>query len=738
MLKKKIWVIASVLLICGIAAGCINSKKEPVRVEIQQVNKQSEGVKETTSNPQKTETIVTRNDIGKRDGLINVEWKAPAFEKKVPEYKIKADLSNVVNIEQFGTFTKEQKTLLVKNGFVVLPTNEEQLFYIYERNEYLKIPSFISTDSVLQVYHLFFDYSLRKVEEQKLTPVLGQLTSNMLLESIKQYKNIKNPFVKEAAAKNVAYFAVAQKLLGKSLPKNMPQNAAKLAEEELLLISRNESFTDSNIFPYKVDYSQFAPRGHYTKNETLKKYFKAMMWYGLISFPIDDKQEYKQQVIQGLLMTQAVFSSKENESLWEKIYDPTSLYVGAADDITIHHFKDMLAEVYGKNPNLEELDNTKKVSEFYKLAKALPEPKIKAKVDTGRINIPVGKQFKFMGQRYIADSEVLQELTDIKKRPMPKGLDVMAVFGSERAKNILNNQYKEKDNWNKYSEIFDNLEAKFSAASDETWRSNIYYGWLWTLKSLLASFEEGYPSFMRNTAWQDKSLSTALSSWSELRHDTVLYGKQSMTAECGGFEEPPPPKGYVEPNIEMYQRLKWLTEYTKTNLKNKDIMTGEVESGMENFANLLDFLITCSTKELKNEELTQEEYYSIRIYGGTLEGLTLSCTDVEKWYQIESETEKNIAMITDIHTYNDQYLEAGIGNADEIYTIVPIKGKLYLTRGAVFSYYEFKNNKRLTDEEWLKIIKNGKPNQQEWIKSFKNQKGIHHVPVPAEPFVSGC
>ena len=44
------------------------------------------------------------------------------------------------------------------------------------------------------------------------------------------------------------------------------------------------------------------------------------------------------------------------------------------------------------------------------------------------------------------------------------------------------------------------------------------------------------------------------------------------------------------------------------------------------------------------------------------------------------------------------YLEVGVGNAAEIYVVVPIEGKLYLTRGAVFDYFEFIGNERLTDE----------------------------------------
>ena len=45
----------------------------------------------------------------------------------------------------------------------------------------------------------------------------------------------------------------------------------------------------------------------------------------------------------------------------------------------------------------------------------------------------------FIPQRYLADNEIIQELVDLKntetKRGYPKGLDVMAAFGSASAEN---------------------------------------------------------------------------------------------------------------------------------------------------------------------------------------------------------------------------------------------------------------------------------------------------------------
>lgn len=262
----------------------------------------------------------------------------------------------------------------------------------------------------------------------------------------------------------------------------------------------------------------------------------------------------------------------------------------------------------------------------------------------------------------------------------------------------------------------------------------MYYGWLWTLKSLLLPFGKGYPSFMTNEAWADKSLSTALGSWSELRHDTILYGKQSG-AEMGG-DMPPVVKAYVEPNVELYERLLWLTRYSRENLFQRDILPADLDGRMESFERLLDFLINCSVKELKNEELTEEEYVRLLSYGATLEYLTSSLAEPGmRWFEITSETDKNMAVIADVHTvFPDNYLEEAVGSAAQIFVVVPIGGKLYLTRGAIFDYYEFVSNKRLTDEEWQKMIKeDSQPGQPEWMKSFQGGEK-EEIPVPEDPY----
>lgn len=727
MKKKRVLfsAISLLLVLLILVTGCVSNKAK----------------KEDFTNVPNIDETKEDTNIEISQGLVNigVPYEPIKFEAKVKPYKVKKDLSNIENLKIFGEFSKEQLELLVKNKFVVNPTKQEQLFYIYEDNEYKDIPSFITTDSVLQVYHIFYDYTLRTLENEKLLGLVEEMTTQMLKNSIDIYNRLEDKEMKKIQLKNIAFFSTAQLALEKELPEGVPEEAKRIALEELDKINAHSGFQKSSLFPYDLDYSQFTIRGHYTRSKDFERYFKAMMWYGQAPFPLyfdkgdkDVERRNIEQTLQALLITYSLYADKESYNKWENIYEPTNFFVGSSDDLSIYQYGELLFKVYGKDPDLNKLNDKKKLDELYKEADKLPEPKIQAKYTS--VTTPVGKQFRFMGQRYVLDAEIIQELVKPIERPIPSGLDVMGVLGSERAKEIQLAKEENQD-WEDYPVEFDRLKDKFAKIPEKQWMGNMYQGWLWTLKGFLEPFGDGYPSFMTNEAWMDKDLNTALGSWSELKHDTILYGKQSG-AEMGGegFEEV---VGYVEPNIEVYEKLLWLTQFSRKNLSARDLTIESIDMKMDRFEWLLKFLIECSVKELRNEELTQEEYERIQIYGGILEDLTASFAgDYLRWFEITSETDKNMAVIADFHTIAPNqysqggYMEAGVGPAYEIYVVVPIGEKLYLTRGAVFSYHEFISDERLTDEKWQELIKKDKqPPMPGWTNSFIRE-GKGEIPYP--------
>ncbi len=688
----------------------------------------------------------TKQPLPEDDGAIHLNFK-PEFdvldtnytpiemEPNVADYTINKDLSNIANLDQFPNLTAKQKHKLVENGFFVATSDEEQLFYIYEDNQYKKIPNFVTTDSVLQAYHIFYDYALRSVEGEALLANALKLNQNMLVQLQKEYNEISEPTIRAEALKALGYFGVAQLAFGEELPSDFPVEMKALVEEEMLFVNEALGIQLSPLFGYEIDYSLLTPRGHYTRSEDLTRYFKGICWYGIVSYPFyniegEEVTPNISAALRSIITTTALCSlpDQDGSTLWENIYSTTEFFVGASDDITPFQIAEIIVKVYGDMPDLNRLTDSDKLEAFYEEVEQLPKPQISA-------NAEFDTQFRFMGQRYIPDSEILQKLSAPVVRPFPTGLDVFATLGSARAEEIIATLYKPTEDWPDYTEKFEDMKDKFTELPDSTWRSNMYYGWLWTQNSLTGEYGKGYPMFMQNTAWQDKSLTTALGSWAEMRHDTILYAKGSA-AESGG-DEPPKVYAYVEPNPEFYNRLLWLSTYSRKNLDARNVLPGSIKAVFERFEDLLKFLLDCSLKELRGEDLTEAEYRNLLYYGGRLENLTASCVENGyQWYQIESETDRNMAVIADVHTANPGgYLEEAVGTANEIYVVVPINGELYLTRGATFDYFEFVSQKRLTDEEWQEMVRSASPKRPSYTSSFIEGKA-QEVPHPLGKYIA--
>lgn len=661
---------------------------------------------------------------------------AHAQTAQVKAYKVSASLREVSNLKAFNKAIPvqvAQRQMLARNLFVATPTSAQQLFHIYENNDYLNVPSFITSDGVLQLYHIFFDFTLRKVESESLFPILKTLTGGMVKQSIATWRAAPDADLKAAALKNIAYFGTASRLLGLSTP--LPPEAAPFVQKELALIAAHEGFAQGAIFPYRFDYSQFVPRGHYTRSPELQRFFKAMMWYGLAPFSIrTDGQRNDEQIRQGLLLSRDLYVANLNDE-WATIYEPTAFYVGLSDDLTPGEWKTAADKVFGVRAPLSEYSNPARFEVFVAAAENLRPARITPRFglqqgipkDTPNMiqgPLPSGSQLRFMGQRYIPDSEIMQRLVTPVQRVFPSGLDVMAVLGSNRASTILDAypQIYNAKNWSGYKAERTKLTQEFARLPQSTWTSNLYWSWLHVLRAVNAPAPAGYPSFMRNTAWQDKQLNTALASWSQLRHDTLLYGKQSVV-QCGGDgEDKPFVKGYVEPNVLFWDRLLKLTQQSRGGLVKRKLLSNELKDKFEEFENMLSMLKRISQKELRNQKLTKEEYEEIRYLGGKLDYLTLSVMSgsPSNW-ELVSQTDRDMATVADVHTGGDRVLEEGVGHAYELLAIVPIEGKLVLTRGAAFSYYEFKHpaSDRLTDEKWQAMLRSNRaPLPPVWTKSF--------------------
>ncbi|HEX5808480.1 MAG TPA: DUF3160 domain-containing protein, partial [Anaerolineales bacterium] len=539
------------------------------------------------------------------------------------DYTLPVDLAGVQFADKI-LLSETQRQLLSQNGFVVLPPKpgEYREFYqIYEAGRYDMHPVFVTTDSIYHVYHLLFDKMLRDLERDSFIAALNSLTSTMLAASYQQYQALQGTPLEEPALRNVAFFGVAAQLLG--LPDAVPSEAADLVNAELALI---EAAAGAQVSPLwdradlpedkKLieDYSQYIPRGHYTRSEALKKYFRAMMWYGRLTYRLRDEFETRR----ALLMTQTLRTATAGDgtpavTLWQNIYEPTTFIVGKADDLSFFEYGGLMDQVFGADPDPASFADQAKFAAFMEAAKSLPPPQVNSMwVWIWEDTEEATKGFRFMGQRFTLDAYVFGQViwrkvgTSEKPRGLPKALDFMAAMGSDEAYTILKEMGE--DQYPNFDTQMAKVRKEIASLQTDSWTQNLYWSWLYALQPLLQPKDARYPAFMQTQAWTRKDLHTALGSWTELKHDTILYAKQ-VIAEMGGGSDQPPPHSYVEPDPEAYARLLALALMTRDGLEQRGLLSDLTRGNLENLTSELEFLLRMSESELSGAEISDDDYW---------------------------------------------------------------------------------------------------------------------------------
>ena len=701
-MKNKTRQIVALLVTAAMLTGCGAVQNQDVVSEQTKTQEetQTESVEEIQS---KADTATEYSVIGQRPRLISTT--ADSSENISPaadSYTLEKDLSNVDNLWQFYLDDKMTE-LLAKNGFVVREEAGREFFDLYERNRYNMIPNFVTVDSLMHTYHVYFAYLLKNIEKEYLADQVRQLGIKILEDSKEQYVQLKGSEWESAVVRNVAFFTVGAKLLDDTV--QIEDYVSDIVESELSRIETAQGIMISGITDDEEDYSQYKPRGYYEGDSDLEAYFKAMMWYGRMHF----KQEKEDLDRSALLITKALDSDSEAYELWQSVYSVTSFFAGASDDNGVCEYAPLIRAAYGENAKVTDLiGNGDAFLDYRTNTAALPVPQTNSiPIEDGEENVIPG--FRFMGQRFSIDAMVMQKLiysnvqsnSAGEKRMLPDVLDVPAALGSDVALNLLKENGVE--DYPGYMENMEKLRGGINEADDSLWNASLYASWIQTLRPLLEKKGEGYPMFMQNEEWAKKNLECFAGSYTELKHDTVLYSKQVMAEMGGGMEEEPDDRGYVEPEPVVYERFASLAEQTAQGLKKYQMLSDADENNLVKLEELALRLQTISNKELQNETLTDEEYDLIRTYGGNIEHFWYDAMRANANYDNIFSEEYPAALVVDIATDpNGSVLEAATGDPSQIIVAVQVDGKIKLASGSVYTFYQFEQplNDRLTDTQW--------------------------------------
>ncbi|MBN1761256.1 MAG: DUF3160 domain-containing protein [Chitinispirillaceae bacterium] len=627
-----------------------------------------------------------------------------------------ANYDNVVNGWLFSGFNEAIAGKLRKNCLAIVPNTNIQFFHVYEKNDYAQVQNFVTTDMYLQLFHMHFEFLLRKLEENHFLPVIEELAAGINKVAMQMANHTEQPELKEAAEFIAANFAIPLSLIN-SKKAEVPLSYRDKYGAELKKIDAQVGDFSSIIPEYKstyFEYSLFKPRGHYTRTPELEKYFKAMQWLQLSPLCLKEPSELRKVALTALILSRYESASGTPlVALYKRVLEPVTFLIGEPDNVSVMDAVALLKE--------SSIASEKDVFDDAKLAKLEEQlakiGKIRNKI-APKVETTCHDKINFMPARLVMDNEILQDMAHVEegvpsKRPFPKGLDIFAALGHKPALDLLLGFHKETENWAGFLPAMSKLQKQFNAFG--RWDASVYNKWLQGLMQMLKE-EPDYPYFMHLDSWKRKNLNTALASWAELKHDAILYAEQPFAAECGdgGECEPPPDPytvGYVEPNVKFWQHAIDLLAFTDKVLDRNRLLPKELQHKSEELREITQFLLNASRKELKKEKLTEQEYRSIELIGSTVENLTLSIMETDNWEQVKG-PDKEVAVVTDIYTNNldkkrGGILHVGVGNVNDLYVIVEIEGYLYITKGGTFSYYEFVQpiDKRLTDEAWQNILK---------------------------------
>ena len=629
---------------------------------------------------------------------------------------------------------------LGQNGFVISDRRKFPTFaYGYASIYVHDLPVYISADSVLYAVHRSYDRILQRVEQDALVPELRTLLKGMR-EKLAQ--GGAGSLGAEARADVDLFLAVAIGLLDGAVPTAVAGGDNKNITTLIAgaQAASGSKWTELFGVPRNIDFSQFKPRGHYTESETLGRYFRAMMWLGRIDFRFLEPDEtgkllFHRRQLEGAFALGELMDPTADER-WTRIDSVIRAFVGEPDYMVAPQLAGLAADLGVTDPGqIANIDDGKIAQTILDGGYGTQQISSHFMVNgIGKGTLPLSSSFAFFGQRYVVDSHVFSNVVYDRvqsgnvKRMMPDPLDVaFAALSNDQAGMLLAPQLQKYS----YAPDLHAMRILVDAHGDDYWKDNLYNRWLGSLRTLSPTgdvadpAQAGLPAVTGTEAWGRRLLNTQLASWAELRHDTILYAKQSYTAG-GGCEYP---DAYVDPYPELWGALAAFAEHGKAlagglGLANAAFME-------KYFDNLLDVSKTLGAMAEQERTGTPFDAEQMAFINNAVAVEDEGCGDlgVSGWYSklffdnmsaIEFEP-----TIADVHT---QPTDEGGGEVGRVLHVGTGHARLFVVTtetcvgprayvGVASSYFEKITDdwERLNDLEWAEEIQSKSPADVPWM-----------------------
>jgi hypothetical protein len=425
----------------------------------------------------------------------------------------------------------------------------EQFYRIYSRD----LPVFISADALLHAWHRSYDAMLEELEETYLSKSLDEILAGMAELVPAARKAYGDGVLGESLTDADYYLAVARSLLSGTPVKTMLDQDGRVVKTlkacDGLQLQEFKLFGRGRV----IDFSQFKVRGHYENSELLRRYFKAMMWCGRIDLRVaggkDDQlsSSAPRELGAAVVLNDLLKRAKKFEQ-WQQFDRLIQTFVGRTDSMTFAQLDGILTKGGIKTPaDVKGIETLKALQEEI-LAGKIGLQHIRSDYfessPFGPDKVELPRSFTFLGQKFVLDSWVTAKVVaddvmwDGRKvqRRVPSALDVaFAALGNdhvvpELVERMTDRKGREFRDGLNYQHNLAAVRRIIDAQDRGVWDETLYTNWLALLRELSWPAAEGAPEVARTRGWALRTVNTQLASWTQLRHDTILYVKQSYTA----------------------------------------------------------------------------------------------------------------------------------------------------------------------------------------------------------------
>jgi hypothetical protein len=582
-------------------------------------------------------------------------------------------------------------------------TPYEGMFQLYGANSQQGIGNYITVDFILMAYSLFVQDLFTAIEEETLYTTFRDLIVT-LVTTLQQQAS--QPPEHSLA---LAYVAVLHTLLQPGAPP--PQEVTSQVQAELALINAHQGIAPSAITGIREDYSQYVPRGHYTRSEALQRYFRALLYAGRVGFVVQESKATEvsaelaeRHTAAALLLSRMLVEQDSLRRAYDSMQRLLDFFVGPSDDLTPAEYIAAAGSLPPVQSRQQILTTIKHAGRLPRILSAIVD---REQLEPDRTLAEVVAGFRLLAQRYTPEAETLQELVydrvttyhgkqtpftlsvinGKQVRGFPSALDVMASLGSQMALQMLT--ARDDTAYDGYSSQLTTVAAR---VREQVAHPVALSGMHLRLLQILLTTETR------------ERLNAALGMWVQTRHMLLLYTKQSYTPRERSLSlAPKRTLAAIEPAVEVYDAL--LANLTQLATL---VEPASVKDKVTAFAEIVQHLRRLSMKQPRNGMLQdQQDIAYVNEVDQRLRGL-LSVIDAP--------------VVVDIHTEpNSQaVLEEGLGYplavevSSELVRQDGVQGGSQapgptLLRGARFNWYEFKHpmDQRLTDETWQALLKKG-------------------------------